>query len=361
MQKDPYAILGLSKSASVDDIKKAYRSMSKEWHPDKHKGDKKAEEKFKEINEAYETLNDPKKKQMYDQFGSAQGPQGGGGFGGFQGFGGANGFDFSQFSGMGGGVGDIFDSFFGGRREREQSDVGNSLQTSVIVTLQDVLHGVQVPLRLDHDVPCETCGGSGSQGGESISCTTCSGTGQRAQTVQSFFGRVQQRVVCPDCRGAGKVPKDACAHCKGEGRVHKREEVRVDVPPGIEDGQQLRLRGYGQAGLRGGAAGDLLVEIRVKTDPHFQREGQSVASSHSIPVCDAILGATVGIATLHGEVQVSIPAGTEHGQQLRIRGKGLPQVGRTSFGDHYVTINISIPKKLSGKERKLLEEWKEMH
>ncbi len=352
--KDPYSTLGISRDASPDDVKKAYRKMSKEWHPDKHKGDKSAEEKFKEINEAYEILNNPDRKQRYDRFGDA-----GSGNNGGQGF---PGFDFSGFSS--GGVNDfadIFDSFFGGRGRQAQQKTGDDVHVEIVVDLQDIVLGIERAVQIRTRIACETCSGKGAApGGSLITCTECGGTGQVTRTAQSFFGAIQQRIVCPNCAGAGKIPSEKCKTCGGEGRISGRRDVTIRVPAGIEDGQTLRLRGEGEAGRRSEPAGDLFVTVRVRPDPRFEREADDVRSTLTISALDAILGAEKEVETLHGNVTLAIPEGTQPGQVLRIKGKGLPTLGTQRLGDQYVLVNVEIPRKLSRGERKVVEEWKGM-
>lgn len=353
--RDPYSVLGLERTASHDDIKKAYRRLSKEWHPDKHKGDKDAEAKFKEINEAYETLGDPKKKDMYDRFGRTG-----------NGAGGAGGFDFSGFQGFQGGFGDaadlsdLFENFFsGGRGGGRRSTRGADRTVAVEIALADTLDKKTVQLRLTRVRGCDTCDGSGAaKGAKTVACQTCGGTGQVTRVAQSIFGQVQQRTVCSECRGAGTIPEKPCPMCRGEGRVQKTETVSVDVPAGIDDGQQLRVQGQGDAGLRGQPAGDLYVTVRVRPDPRFEREGADVKSTVTVHALDAILGAQIDVETVHGSSTVTLPAGTQPGQVLRLKGKGLPELGRSRHGDHYVEIAVEIPTKLSKQERKILEEWK---
>lgn len=338
--------------------------MSKEWHPDKHPSTgsgqtgqvrKEAEDKFKEINEAYETLNDPKKKQMFDQFGSTDG------YNGAQGF---PGFDASSFSSSGlGDFADLFENFFGGGggRGRPADESGRDQQTEITVDLQEVLSGADKILALRGFQKCDTCKGEGTAEGASLArCDECGGTGQVTKTSQSFFGSIQQRTVCHNCGGSGKVPTEKCKTCGGEGRTSGRRDVTVRVPAGIEDGQSLRLRGEGEAGRRGGASGDLFVRIRVTPDPRFVRDGADIRSTISIPVTDAILGSEQSVETVQGAVTLKITEGTQPGDTLRIRGKGLPVLGTGRHGDHYVQMNVEIPKKLSRAERKLVEEWKEM-
>jgi len=355
MAKDFYNILGVSRDASPEEIKKAYRKLSKELHPDKNRGSKDAEHKFKEVNEAYETLSDPKKKQMYDQFGTTGGP-GGSGMGGFD-FSGFQGGDFSGF-------GDIFESFFGGRQggsrgPREQR--GQDLEVTMTISFMEMVEGATKVISIDRFRACEECGGSGSEKGTStVTCDECKGTGQVTKTTQSFFGAIQQSFLCPKCEGRGKVPEKQCKKCKGEGREQMRQQVSVSVPAGIHDGQSLRLRGEGSVGKHGAAAGDLYVHIRVQTDPDFIRDGDDVRTEINLPVVDAILGTQISIKTVHGDVTLKIPPGTQPSQIFRLKGKGLPVLSSSRTGDHFVIINIDIPTKLSRKERSLIEDWKKL-
>lgn len=353
MAKDPYAILGVSKDASADDIKKAYRQMSKEWHPDKHKGEKGAEEKFKEINQAYEILSSPEKKRAYDQFGSTSGPGGGqgGGFGGF---------DFSGFQNGGADFGDIFESFFGGRQQRAPRTEGADKEIEITVEFVDIIEGSQKTVRIPRLVKCDTCSGNGGEPGSKIvTCSTCAGTGQTIHTVNSFFGQIQQRGVCNTCEGSGKVPEKPCHTCSGSGRVQKTQEVTIDIPAGIDNGQTLRIRGQGEAGLRGEPTGDLYVHVRVRPDARFDRDGSDIRTEITVPVIDAILGGSADVETVQGKTIVQIPDGMQPGQIFRIRGKGLPHLGSSRYGDHYVTVNIEVPTKLNKAEKKILEEWRE--
>ncbi len=355
MAKDLYAVLGLSKDASPEELKAAYRKMSKEWHPDKHKGDKGAEDKFKEINEAYEVLSDSTKKQQYDQFGTTgNNPGGSGGFD-FSGFGGGQGAGFSDF-------GDLFGSFFGGGQGGGgDPNRGDDQQIELTITLQDVVTGIQHPVDIRRLSVCDICTGNGAEpGAKVIKCSTCNGTGQVVRSVNSFFGQIQQRALCSTCHGSGKIPEKKCHKCNGEGRVHDRVRVTIDVPAGIDNGQALRIREQGDAGRRGGPKGDLFVRIRVRVDARFERQGMDIRNTVAIPAVDAILGGEVDVDTVHGVSTLSVPEGTQPGQIFRIKGKGLPELGRTShIGDHYVVVNVEIPKKLSKAERKILEEWKE--
>lgn len=352
MSKDYYSVLGLDRSAQEADIKKAYREMSKKWHPDKHKGDKEAETKFKEINEAYEVLGNAKRRQQYDTFGSAGGPSGGG-----QGF---SGFDFSGFQqGDMGDLGDIFSSFFGGRGRQRQRNRGSDLQVRIGIDLADVLNGTKKTIAIEKYVLCNECGGSGAKGGSLKQCGECGGTGQITRTAQSFFGTVQQSVMCPTCDGSGSIPETPCGNCDGEGRKREKAQITIDVPAGIDDGQTLRVTGQGEAGKHSEPAGDLFVVVQVSGDPRFNRDGTDIRSHITIPVVDAILGTEVSVPTLHGDITLKIPAGTQPGQVMRLKSKGVPALNSSRLGDHFVTVRIEIPKKLSRKEKKIMEEWKD--
>lgn len=357
MAKDLYGVLGVPRSASADEIKQAYRKLSKEWHPDKHKGDKAAETKFKEINEAYEALGDPEKRKMYDQFGSTGGP---GGIGGGPGMGG---FDFSGFS-NGGDFSEIFENFFGGAgggNRRGASDAGQDREVEVTLELADVLEDAVREIDIRKLVSCDVCDGKGAEKGTAMKgCGTCGGTGQVTRTAQSFFGAIQQRSVCPECRGSGTVPEKPCPSCNGEGRRSERTTVKISIPAGVDDGQTLRVRGSGDAGRRGAAAGDLYVLIRVRQDPRFERDGADLKSELTVHAVDAILGADKEVDTVHGPVTLRIPEGTQPGSVLRIKGKGLPVLSSSKTGDHYVEINVEIPRKLSREERRILGEWQAM-
>lgn len=353
MSKDFYGTLGVEKSASQADIKKAYRDLSKKWHPDKHKGDKTAESKFKEINEAYEVLGNEKRRKQYDTFGSAGGPGGGPGSGGFD----FSGFQQGDFQGFG----DIFENFFsGGRggRSRKQQNQGEDLQIRVTVNMADVLHGAKKTISLEKLAACETCKGSGSDGGSLKTCSECNGTGQVTKTAQSFLGTIQQSFVCQQCEGAGQVPEKPCGSCRSSGVTQQKVSLTLDIPAGIEDGQQLRIPGQGNAGKRGGPAGDLFVFVSVEPDTRFVREGTDVRSKITIPVIDAILGTEVDVETVHGPVKLKIPAGTQPHQVMRLKSKGLPQLNSSRLGDHFVNIIVEVPKKLTRAEKKLMEEWK---
>ncbi|MBT4020826.1 molecular chaperone DnaJ [Candidatus Peribacteria bacterium] len=347
---DYYQILGVSKDSSQADIKKAYRKLSKEWHPDKHKGDKKAEDKYKQINRAYECLSNSGKKQAYDQFGSEDGPQFGGGGGG------------NPFGGgfQGGGFGDIFETFFGGGRGgggTRQSDMqGRDVEARINISLEDAYSGDKKGIRMKKHVQCESCSGSGAKKGSSKkNCHECNGTGQVTRTVQSFFGAISQSMMCEVCRGAGKVPESPCGKCSGEGRVVDVEEIIVDIPTGINDGQTLRVPGKGEVGRQGASSGDLYVRISVSPDKRFIREGDDLRVEKIVSVADAVLGKEEDIETFSGKVTVKIPPGTQPGQILRMKGKGMPILNTSRFGDLFVIISIEVPKKINRKERGMWE------
>lgn len=358
MSKDYYSILGVSRSATDAEIKSAYRKLSRELHPDKHKGDKEKEKRFKEVNEAYEVIGDPKKRKQYDMFGSAGANMGGGGFqGGFSGF---QGFDPSQFEGMG--FGDIFESFFGGGgggRRRKADGRGRNTEVELGISFEESVSGAEKKIRLSSLVTCETCDGGGHEkGSKNVQCGECGGTGTVSRTARSLFGMIRQNVLCEKCKGAGTVPEHPCKTCRGEGRVQQEKTVTVKIPAGIDTGQVLRVQGEGEAGRRNEAAGDLLVHIRVEPSREFGRNGDDIHATATLRVADAVLGTKLEVPTVHGKTTVHIPAGTQPGEILRIKGKGMPIVGTNRHGDHYITIVIDIPKKLSREEKKLFEALK---
>lgn len=367
MARDFYEVLGISKSSSPEEIKVAYRKLSKELHPDKHSSTgsgqvkKDAEQKFKEVNEAYEVLSNPKKKQMYDQFGKAgmNGGQGHPGAGG-----GFSGFDFSSFTrGQGGDFSDLFETFFGGTKQTHQSnELGRDREVEIAVDFSAVIHGEKRELAVRKFAKCAICDGKGTAPGSSIvNCNECHGTGTITRVVQSLFGTIQQQYQCPKCKGSGKIPEKPCPTCSGEGRTQQTVRVTINIPAGISSGQVLRVRGAGDAGPRGKSSGDLYVGIRVKADPHWERDGDDVHTLMTISVLDAMLGAEKSVDTVEGAVTLKIPEGTQPGQVFRLRGKGLPVLSTSRRGDQYVKVEVEIPKKLSRAERKVVEEWKKLH
>ena len=357
-KRDYYEVLGIDKSASEDDIKKAYRKMAKKYHPDVNK-DPGAEEKFKEVNEAYEVLGDAEKKAAYDRYGFAGVDPNGfaGAGGGFSGFGSADDLNdiFSSFMGNMGGFG--FD--FGGssrRSSRTQAMKGDNRYLRMEIDFLDAIHGTERVVTIDVDKRCERCHGTGAYSDSDIrTCPTCHGTGRVTRTSRTAFGMMQQVVECPDCHGTGKIIDKKCPDCHGDGYVHKREDIEIKIPEGISSGQQVRVQGYGERGYNGGPNGDLYVEITVRPHRYFTRSGNDIHIKVPISAIDATLGTKVDVPTVYGDVEMTIPAGTQPGQQLRMRGYGAKDVRSGSKGDQIVEIEVNIPKKLSRDEKELYE------
>lgn len=363
---DFYTTLGVPKSASQDEIKRAYRKLAHQHHPDKQGGD---EGKFKEINEAYQVLSDPNKRAQYDQFGSTF-PGGGQGFGGF-GRGGFDGFDFSQgFGGFERGqefdAEDIFDLFgdvFGGgfgkargaRSQRAQERMGgDDIRINLTLSLREVARGATKKIELSKDVICQECGGSGVERGSGpIDCTVCGGKGEVRETTASFFGNITRIATCNVCRGNGKVPKNNCHFCKGEGKRHSKKIVELDIPVGLKDGEVLVVKGEGQAEFRGTRAGDLYIQIKVESDKRFKRVGNDLFYEMPVKLTDALLGARVRVPTIDGEKEIEIPSGIQNGEELKLGGLGV--WGRPK-GDQVIKIKIEIPKKLNSRARIIAEE-----
>ncbi|MCW3788453.1 molecular chaperone DnaJ [Plebeiibacterium sediminum] len=361
-KRDYYEVLEVSKNATPEEIKKAYRKKAIQFHPDKNPGDKAAEEKFKEAAEAYEVLSDQNKRSRYDQFGHAGvgGASSGGGFGGgmsmddiFSHFGDIfGGGGFGGFSGFGG--------FGGGGRSRQRVNKGSNLRVKVTLTLNEILNGVEKKIRVKKYVPCSHCSGSGAEGGASHStCTTCNGSGQVTRISNTILGQMQTASTCPTCGGEGKIITNKCKHCSGEGVVRDEEVISINIPAGVEEGMQLSVSGKGNAARRGGINGDLLVLIHEEEHEELVRDGRDLLYNLFVSVPDATLGAPVEIPTLEGRVKVKIEAGTQPGKVLRLRGKGLPEVNSYGRGDLLVKINVWIPKDLSKDEKKAMEKMAE--
>ncbi len=357
-KRDYYEVLGISKGASDDEIKKAYRKLAKQYHPDVNKAPD-AEAKFKEINEAYEVLSDPQKKATYDQFGHA-GMDGFAGGNYSSGFGGMNMDDLGDifsdfFSGMGG-----FSGFnFGGSSSSRRTGPikGDNRYMSMDIEFLDAVHGVDRMVNLTVDKMCTYCDGSGAASKSDIeTCKTCRGTGRVMRQSRTPFGVVQQQGPCPDCSGTGKKIKKVCPHCAGKGYNTVKEQVEVTIPAGISSGQQVRLAGYGMRGSNGGPNGDLYIEIRVRPHKYFTREGNNIHIRVPISAVDATLGTKVDVPTAYGDVELTIPAGTQPGQQMRIKGYGIKDLRTKNVGDQYVEVQIEIPKKLSREEKELYEK-----
>ncbi|WP_071130755.1 molecular chaperone DnaJ [Enterococcus timonensis] len=357
-KRDYYEVLGVAKGANEDEIKKAYRKLSKQYHPDINK-EAGAEDKFKEVAEAYEILSDPQKRAAYDQYGHAgTNPNygaGGGGFGGFSGGG---------FSGGSGGFGfeDIFDSFFGGGGSRQVDPTaprqGQDLQYSLNLKFEEAIFGVEKEIKYNREDECHTCGGSGAKPGTSpVVCHKCHGAGTINVERQTPLGRVMSRQTCDVCRGTGKEIKDPCPTCHGTGHEKSSHTVKVNVPAGVEDGQQMRLTGQGEAGINKGPYGDLYVVFYVEKSDIFDRDGSEIYYDMPISFVQAALGDEVEVPTVHGKVKLKIPAGTQTGTTFRLRGKGAPKLRGGSFGDQQVKVNLLTPKSLTEAQRDALRTF----
>ena len=360
-KRDFYEVLGVSKSASESEIKKAYRQMALKYHPDKNPDDKEAEEKFKEAAEAYEVLSSPEKKSRYDQYGHAgMGGAGNGGYGG-----GMNMDDiFSQFGDIfGNGGGNPFESFFGGggRGRSRTVNRGSNLRIKVKLTLEEVLNGVEKKIKVNKAISCNTCGGSGAQAGSGSfnTCGTCKGAGQVKRVTSSFLGQMQTITTCPTCNGEGQTIVNKCKASTGSGTQQSEEVISIQIPAGVAEGMQLNVQGKGNAAERGGIPGDLLVIIEEVEHPSLVRDGDHLIHDLYISFIDATLGTSVEIPTLDGKAKIKIDAGTQGGKVLRLKGKGLPSVNSHYKGDILVNINVWTPQQLSSEEKKTLEKLRE--
>ncbi len=357
-KRDYYEVLGVEKNADDAALKKAYRALAKKYHPDVNPGDAEAEKKFKEASEAYAILSDPEKRRQYDQFGHAAFEQGGGagGFGGFD----FNSMDFSDI------FGDIFGDFFGGGSRRGRANngpmQGASIRKGIRITFEEAIFGCEKELDVVLKEPCETCNGSGAKPGTSPeTCQKCGGRGQVVYTQQSFFGTVQNVQTCPECHGSGKVIKDKCSDCGGSGYKSVRKKISVTIPAGIDNGQSVRIREKGEPGINGGPRGDLLVEVTVSRHPVFGRQDMHIFSTAPITFAQAALGADVRIKTVDGDVLYTVPAGTKTDTKVRLKGKGVPSVRNKQIrGDHYVTLVIQTPERLSAEAKEALRKFDEL-
>lgn len=364
MARDYYEILGVSRSASEDEVKRSFRKKAHELHPDKEKGD---ETKFKELNEAYQILRDPEKRKTYDQFGSVPGA-GAGGFrpedfarqGPFgRGFGGdasGQGFGFNIDD-----LGEIFgDIFGGGRQERRPQTSGRDIEMEATINFEDAVFGTQKTFSLRKAASCSVCKGSGAEPGtRTVSCSSCGGSGTVSQMQHTVLGQMRAQTLCPTCNGDGQTIEKKCRHCGGDGLVDQTSEVEVRIPPGIDEGQTLRLSGKGEAGRRSGKPGDLFIHVRVLPSKEFQRDGENISTAQTISFPLAALGGTLSVRTIDGEGELEIPSGTQSGQVFRLRGKGVPRLNASGRGDQHVTITVEIPKKLTRKQKQLLREFEE--
>lgn len=359
MSKDYYKILGVDKSASKEEIKKAFRRLAHKYHPDKDSGD---EAKFKEVNEAYQVLSDDKKRQQYDQFGQTFEQSGfAGGQNPF------SGFDFSQgFGGFSQGFSDIdideiFGDFFGGfrRSTARKSSVrqGGDLELELQIDFKEAALGTKKKIIIQKNLVCDKCSGTGAKSASDIeTCPVCHGSGRQAHVRQTFLGAIQTQTICQNCQGEGKIIKNKCQACGGKGFIKGSQEVEVDIPGGVQNGQRLRLAGYGNAGLRGAENGDLFVYIKILPHEKFTREGSTIYSEIKIPYSLAVLGGKVDVETIDGLVKLKIPAGTQSGEKFKLKNKGARKLGGMRRGGHIVTVKVDVPKKLTSAQKKIIKD-----
>ena len=358
-KRDYYEVLGLDKNASEDDIKKAYRKLAKQYHPDLHPGDKECEEKFKELNEAAQVLSDPEKRKKYDQFGfaafdpNAGFGEGGAGFGDFGGFGG-----FGGFGDIFGDLGDIFGFGSGSGARRNGPMRGESVRVGVTLSFEEAAFGCKKDITVGRVEECPDCKGTGCAPGTTAeTCPDCHGTGSVRTTKRTPFGMVQSSGPCPKCGGSGKIIHSPCPACRGKGAVRRNKKISVNIPAGIDDGQTISLKGQGNAGANGGPAGDLLVTVAVRESGKFERDGTNVLSAVTVSFAQAALGDDLQVDTIDGPVKLTIPEGTQPGSVFRLRGKGIPFLRGSGRGDQYVTVNVAVPKGLSGAQKEALRAY----
>ncbi|AMP97082.1 Molecular chaperone DnaJ [Pedobacter cryoconitis] len=365
-KRDYYDILGVSKGSSPEEIKKAYRKLAIKFHPDKNPDDHTAEDKFKEAAEAYEILSNPEKKQRYDHYGHA-GVGGASGGGGGYGGGGMNMEDiFSQFGdifGGGGGGGSPFDSFFGGQQQRSSGRrvaKGSNLRIKVKLTLEEIAHGAEKKIKVNKQIVCKTCDGSGAKDKSSIStCKTCGGSGSVRRVTNTILGQMQTTATCPTCNGAGSQITSKCTSCHGEGTVRGEETITINIPAGVSDGMQLSMSGKGNAAPNGGVPGDLIILIEEIPHETLKREGNNIVYDLHLSIIDAALGYSAEVPTIDGKAKIKIEPGTQSGKLLRLKAKGIPEVNSYHRGDQIIHVNIWTPKALSSEERNMLEKLRE--
>lgn len=354
-KKDYYEVLGIEKGASEDEIKKAFRKLAIKYHPDKNRGNKEAEEKFKEINEAYQVLSDPEKRSNYDRFGTADFNGAGGGFGDFQG-------GFGDFSDLG----DIFGSFFGGgfgggsRRNPNAPERGNDLEYAITLTFEEAVFGVKKEINLTRSESCETCHGTGAKHGTSAKkCDKCGGSGRIRVQRNTPLGSFVTETSCDKCGGKGTIITDPCPDCHGSGHVRKRRKISVNIPAGVDTGNVIPLRGQGEHGKNGGPAGDLYINIKVIPSKQFKRQGFDIYIDTHISFPKAALGTEITVPTIDGDVKYTVPAGTQSATVFRLKGKGIPRVNSSGRGDQYVKVIVDVPKTLNEKQKEALKLFAE--
>lgn len=360
-KRDYYEILGVTKSATQDEIKKAYRKMALQYHPDRNPGDKEAEDKFKEAAEAYDVLSNEEKKARYDRFGHAGvgGAAGGGGYGG----GSMNMEDiFSQFGDIFG-EGNPFESFFGGgqrsggRDQRGRGQRGSNIRVKVKLNLEEIANGVQKKIKVKKHVVCDGCNGSGAKDSSSYqTCTTCNGAGAVRKVTNTFLGQMATTAACPTCNGEGKIITSKCTKCRGEGRAYGEEVITIDIPAGVTEGIQLSMNGKGNAGVRGGYAGDLLITVEETPHPELRRDGNDIIHELHLNFAEAALGTQVEVPTIGGKAKIKVPKGTQSGKLFRLQGKGLPNINGYGKGDEIIEVHIFTPQELTKEEEVLLEK-----
>ncbi len=359
-KRDYYEVLGVDRKATDDEIKKAYRKLAKKYHPDLNPGDSEAEKNFKEVNEAYEMLSDSEKRARYDQFGHAGvdpnfGAGGGGGYGGFGGFGG--------FDDLGDLFGDLFGGAFGGGRRRADPNApqrGGNTSAAVSISFEEAAKGCRKTVNVTRVTTCSSCSGSGAEKDGSVkTCPNCHGTGHVTVSQQTPFGPIRTQSVCNQCRGTGKIIDKPCRTCAGKGRIRVTEQKEFDIPAGIDDGQTIRVRGGGDAGVNGGPAGDLNLTVTVRPHPIFIREGFNVFTTVPITLTQAALGAEIVVPTIDGKVKFTIPEGTQPGTEFKLRGKGIQRLNYSGRGDQYVTVTVEIPRDLSKEQKEILRSFEE--
>lgn len=358
MKRDYYEILGVSKTASADDIKKAYRKTAMQYHPDRNPGDKAAEEKFKEAAEAYEVLSDADKRAKYDRFGHQA----------FQGAGSGGGFHNTNMEDIFSHFGDIFGDMFGGggfsqrssSRGRSVGQRGGNLRVKLKLNFEEIANGVNKQIKVKKHVTCNTCNGNGAKDSGSFqNCNSCGGSGQVRRVQNTFLGQMQTVTTCPTCNGEGSVVTARCGNCKGEGRMFGEETINIDIPAGVQDGMQLSMSGKGNAGERGGYPGDLIIQIEEEQHPELQRDGMNVAYDLYLSFPEVVFGCEVEVPTITGRAKVKIPAGTQSGKILRLKGKGFPEVQGYSRGDQLIYVNVWTPQNINNEEKAMLEKLKQ--